>query len=532
MEIRNKQIIFDSSDWLAGLHPRYSSAVTDTPVPLGGRELTFASNMNPYRNFGYASPGFNPADVTNVSQVTTAPIRNIVIAYDSGAGSGTGFAINGGDRLFEIDSLTGALTSDALWPRTITVGTTRQGQSIIGYNANVSSTSQMCLFYSWIDSGASQSYVGRYTLSNSAAGFDDDFMQTVPAGFAAFASDKKPLPMIVGDDDILYIGFGNKLYGYDGATGADGTLALSLTLPAGLRITSFAKTKLRLHIFGYYEQNASASATVSTFLQTRSVDYEWDYLSLDPVDSYELDDNAVTCAVNYGTTIVCFTQGRRPVIGAPQKSKLMLFNGSDYEAVAMFDKDAPIHGGAEVVGETIMWNSEGTVFQWGSPYIGFPNGLNIVAAGSGTTSGTLRTISLGLQLISSGTTTSGGLQTIISNFTTGSFASGLATPQFPNGKQGRVTSVDVEFAKTSSGGREFTLSLIGNSTATVGIISGVSTIDSTNQSKRYTLSSGGVILSTFVDLKVIGQWATGSAATDAPILKKVTVNYDEVNING
>ena len=68
-----------------------------------------------------------------------------------------------------------------------------------------------------------------------------------------------PHPMMVGDDDILYIGSGNYVHAYDGATGANGTFIQRFSLsPAGFVVKSFAKIE-NYQSFSLYYNNTNSS---------------------------------------------------------------------------------------------------------------------------------------------------------------------------------------------------------------------------------------------------------------------------------
>lgn len=531
---RNK-ITFDETDFLQGLHPQYFTSATDTPAVKITNRLSAATAFNPYRHLGYASPGFNPTDVTNVSVVTGNPIRSMVVGVESG--TYYGYGISGGNKLFQIGTTDGALTNDVgaggVWPHTIIATTAEEGQDVIVYDAKVSGTSQKCLFYSYNDNGSDVWDIGRYLMDGTT--FDDDFMSTVPASPLSPSDDTNPHPMIIGNDDVIYIGDGNKVHAYDGQEGNEGTFYDSvLTIPNGYRITSFASydVEVGLVIFAYWEGNNSASAGLSTFNDSKAKAYFWDYLNLDPYRVVSLGDNAVTCGFEYKGTVGCFTQGRQGVFdGSNRFSKMALYDGLVFEPVTKFIGNAPIHGGVDVNGDTIMWNSQGIIHQYGSPHEGMPIGLNKIAAGSGTTSGAIKSLTSLLQVISTGTTTSGGLQKITNNYAaSATVATAIAEPVFEEGKIGRVRSVTVYFGKTSSGGRAMSLYIQGNDTTADQIISGVEDVVAGNLVQRFTSDINGGTLPKFQDLKCILTWSGGSGATDAPIVKRVDVEYESINI--
>ncbi len=64
-------IVWDKDDWKGGLHPQYSSSAQ--VARRDGNYLAAAQSIDPYRNVGVLTPGYNPTDSTNVSIVETRP---------------------------------------------------------------------------------------------------------------------------------------------------------------------------------------------------------------------------------------------------------------------------------------------------------------------------------------------------------------------------------------------------------------------------------------------------------------------------
>src|SRR3990167_6653065 len=186
-----KKIIFDSGDWMGGLHPAYGPSATSTPIPEGDlNKLTFSSKFNPYRNLGYATPGFNPSALTNNSVVNNTPIRNITMAAESA--TVFGYGIDSNERVFQLSSVTCALTNAGVWPHTIVAAGTAQGSDVTAYNANIATVRKQCVFYSYNNSGADTWNVGCYTLDGST--FVDDFMSTNPDTPLVATDDINPHP--------------------------------------------------------------------------------------------------------------------------------------------------------------------------------------------------------------------------------------------------------------------------------------------------------------------------------------------------
>lgn len=514
------KIIWDETDWINGLHPQYKTSLTDTPLTKMSNKLIAQSSFDPYRHLGYLSPGFDPTDATNVAEIDDL-ILNGVVGYESS--TGYAYLITQGTDLHQMTLSTSTISDSSPWPHTISGSGAETGSDVITYRIGTTNY----LFYSWNDSGAAWD-VGRYSLDGST--FDDDFLSTTPAGSITFSGNDKPHPMVVGADDILYVGDGNKLHALDGGTGANGTAHDSvLTLPEGYRITSFARLPEYLVVFAYLEPKSGS--TTSTFDRSVAQAFFWNYLDLDPTYVYELDDNAVTAAFEFKGTVGCFTQGRLVrTDGENRFSRMKLFNGNTFDSVQEFIGNAPVHGGVNVVGDVIQWNSDGILHQYGSPYEGMPIVLNKIGAGGGSNSGLCKTFSSTGTFMSSGTETSGGLQRFFNNFASSTtFATTAAEPVFSDGKVGKVKSVTVFFAKTSSGGRTLTLTLQDTITGTEQVVNAVQTIDADNMVKRVTYDTSGNQLLRFDALRLIGQYFAGGGDSDAPILRRVEVEYETIN---
>lgn len=542
-KIVGDKIIFDRTDWLGTLHSRFNSGPTDVPLLEGGK-LSYALGFHPYRAFGIASPGFLPTSVTNASVVTGSAMRKIVMAAE--VSTYFGYGINSGELLFQM-ATSGTLTSTATWPHSIVSASgSEEGSSVCTYSGKIGGTRALRLYYSYSAAGAGagdpQWNVGVYSLDGAT--FDDDFMSTAPATplvstVAGGGVASHPHPMIVGDDDILYIGDGNLLHAYDGANAADNEgkfFASVLTLPATFQITGFAKYQKNLCIFGYFNLTTpavTAGVSIDSFNRTEARAYFWDYLALDPWDSKTLNDNYVSGAFEYKGTVGCFTQGRKIVPLNPQFSKMLLFNGAEFEPVATFDTNVPNEGAVEILGDTISFVSGGSIYMYGSPYPSeAPAGLNRVGKGNGSGNGGICTLSTTIQVVSTGTTTSGGLDTVNSGFCTALVTTGSASPVFDEGKLGNVKSVKVYFASTNSatGSQSFDLFLISDLAAQTQVISGTTVITASTQVLTLYETIAGASMPNFTDLGIILQWS-GGTGTNAPRVERVEVTFEPIGIN-
>jgi len=543
-------ITFDQNDWLSGLNPQFTTDLTGTPALQVGNGLSTAGSFNPFRFLGYASPGFQLTNITNVS-VVTAFLRNIALGSESS--TTYGYAIGSNNLLHRLDVLGKTLSNSGSWPRTISGAGTVTGFDVVAYNARVGSlsSSSPCAFYSYNNSDATTTWnIGRFIMPTNA--FADTFMTVTPATpliptTTANGGSNLPHPMIIGADDVLYVGDGNRLHAYDGAVGINGTFAANvLTLPQGYVITSFAPVSQPtpfLVVFAYYNAGAN-SITPDTTSGGQAKAFFYDYLSLDPTYVVDLDDRVVTAGFAWKGTIGCFTAGSNLVNDSEDRNfRLKIWNGSIFETSATFIEEPPIHGGVDIVGDSIQWAAGITgqppvIYSFGSPFEGTRAGLNRIGVGTGGTSrGLLRTVGgvAGYQVLSCGTTTSGGLQF----FSKGTYTDGASVatisiqPEFSEGMKGKVTSVRIDFGKTSTAsGRSLNAYVVTESGGTSQILSSLALVDSTNITKTYytPISNVDGAFSTFFEIRPLLQWTSGSGGSSAPVVRRIVVNYDEVNI--
>lgn len=525
------RIIFDQEDFLAGLHPQYNTGTTTVPVPRGVSGLNEAKSMNPFRSFGNAYPGANATDGTNVST-----ILNTLFNLSVGVESSTDYSyLIGGDKYLYRSTLATppVVSNTGSWPHQIDANAS--GWDCTSYPAL--NTRTPSIFYSWNNSGGAWD-VGRF--DNTAGTFTDNFMSTQPATPLSASGNTKPHPMIVGDFDRLYMGDGNLVHMYDAADTADvdGKFTANvLTIPSGYIITSFARMTPYLVVFAYFSRTGN-TIVIDTAHSGPAKAFFWDYLSQDPTYIRDLQDNVVTAAFEYNGTIGCMTAGSQFVseINTNQRiSRLRLWNGSTFDPVAQNLGNPPVLGGVEVVGNSIQWNSQGNIYSFKSPVFGFDAGLNFLGKGTGTSSGLLRTIGgiTGYQLISSGGSTTGGLQYMKrTEFdSSADFSTQEAVPPFPKGMKGNVQSVKVAFAKTASGGRDFSLLLKDQSGNTKQILNSITTVNSTNIIQEYYNDINGIDIDfIFQSISLIGIWAGGISASDAPGIKYIEIDFDTVNV--
>jgi hypothetical protein len=531
-KIQGNKIIWDSEDWLAGLHPQFGTNLT--PIQKGGNYMANMRSFNPFRFYGYASPNYNNSAITNSATVLGACPRKGV------NNAGYAYIIEQGAKLHRLNIITEELLNDSAgvgFPHTITHGahTAIIGNDCVLYNHKVGGTSAMRYLYSFSD--ATDWDIGTCDMSVLTPAFDDDFMSTAPSTplGASYITEGKgyPHPMEVGYDDILYIGDRNYLHAYDGQ-GADNDGAFSpavLTLPNGWIITSMVKLAPRsMAIFAYY----SASSSSDSFFTGDSKVFLWDYLSLDPYDIRSLNDNYVSESFSYKGTIGCFTQGRAADLSVGSKiSRLQLYNGTEFEEVYSFTGKVPIRGGVDIQGDQIKWLSElsgadWTIYSYNDNFDGDKKLFKIGEVGGGANylTGMLRTFSSTLTVGGSGTTAAGKLEKVSANYIGGgnsTFFTSLL--EFPG--RIRIKNVRIYFGKTSTGGRAITLQFYDRLSNVISLVSSLKVITQANQILTLSgLNTSGDKILPMDGIRLVGSWGDGDGATDAPIVSKVEAEYE------
>ena len=524
MIITKDKIIFGPNDWTSGLNTQW-----DTTNLIEGAVIADATAFNPYKPYGVAAPGLGSTDVTNISTVTGRIVSGIP-KYSTG-GLTKAILLGDDSLIHELTFATNTITaSGGTFPHTIDHGhASEAGQDIITYSIG----STRYAFYSFTD--ATDWDIGRYDFVTT---FDDDYMSTVAASPLAApyitGGLGYPHPMIVGADDVLYVGDRNYLHGFDGQVGANGTFyAAVLTLPSGYVITSFGKTENFLVIFAYREDRSDVDGSVLG----DATAFFWDYLSLDPTKVLDLDDNYVNGGFTWKGTVGCFTTGRPTEFWAGssdnKKSDLRIFNGEEFEAVASFDDAPPIYRGVDVVSNEIMWNTNGRIYSYGEKVKGGGFKFNNIAiASSGSEVGFLKTLTTTKQYWSTGNGVGGGfIYTDTGKYSSGSFQTIFAKPDFPIGQIGRIKAVEVYLynkGTASQNALTLNLELIGGSTSEYTVISGVDVF--TKNANIYWEDVNGAIFGNFIRAGIQVAWATGGSQTNAPTIDTVIIHFEPINV--
>jgi hypothetical protein len=504
-QILKNRIIWDYRDWLAGLHPQFGNALFYPKIFRGFEDQ---ESFDPFRLFGYASPGYAPTDATNVTQVDT--MIKAGITQTISASTYAYYLSN--TEIYRSDVAGIALQADDKWPHTI-AGTTVVGEDMKLYTIN--GVEYMIASFNDNTNGDLTRILG------GAGTFVENYLTHASYLNKTGMSKSNPHPMIVGDDDILYVADGNLLHALDGSLGTYGTwYASALTLPRDMKIRSFAKVKNGLVII-----TDSSPTYGATYGKAKA--WFWDYSSLDPYDVIDLGDASAGASFQYKDTFGVFTIGKIQAFRAgTTSSKLLLFIGNGFKTVAYFDDALPSLNGVMVLGDMILWNSSGIIYSYGNNFK-YDASLNKIARCGGDSSGLLVTFNGNQFIASSGTATTGGLQTW-NNYNLGSFTTSFAEPIFEHGKIGRITDMTIRFAKASTGGRSLLLQLKDRNNTAKDIIA---------TSEVFTVVATDTIVKAvkgldfrFDAIKLYGVWDTGSGASDAPIISTVEAIFESINI--
>lgn len=513
MQITKNKIIYDADDWIGGIDLLRPTLAVDKKV---GKGLASAINFDPYRDIGYAQPGFRPTDVTRVAEATAFLKKGC--SYN-----GKVVITSANDLLHEL-TLSGSSLNDT--PHQITHGahTGVSGEDIVLYNQS----GTLKMFYSWND--GTDWNVGTYALDTFASGtFDDDFMST-PVGSGGPINElaapyltggsNKPHPMVIGADDVLYIGDRNFVHAYDGATNT--FYAAVLTLPNNFIITCLEKFDVDIAVGGY------VNISNTTKYYTRSIVFLWDTLSLDPWKVLDLDDNYISDIFTFQNTLACFTEGR---IGRSNlyNGDLRILTNGKFESLVSIN-GIPIRGGSQVIEDGIIWNTGGKVYSYTkNPYSG-KFILNQIISGQGTSSGLCGVFDASfIVYVSSGATTTGGLEVAVSGYSDASVYGKVAVPLFPEFFRGKLESITITFKTAGTSGATLNLNINIDNTTINPFANDITSVTNLKIIKIKTDQLGNP-LPAFSKIQPVLIWTDGSGKSFCPVVDSIEFEYSLINI--
>lgn len=515
MQILPDRLIWDSEDFLAGFIPEHQSG--SFLYNVNG-----AATMSSFDPFiiapGVACVGANPTNISGTSGGGSPVPNSVLVDATLDLGGNNAYALGTDVQKFQV-SPSNVFSTTAPFPHAIDHGHTNETGAlgaIVFYHtpgtANV-------VFYSFNDD--TDGSVGTYDVSIDA--FNDSYLNTVPTGAAALTLGKAH-PLFVTSDDKMLIGNGNKVNMYDGSTTGGGTYSTNvLNLPQGYEVVGFTEPE------DGYDTWVFATTARGTTKRGRSKAFVW---SIDRPASYYrspvIPDDECSAPFSFLGTVGCFTRSR----SSNARSVLRIYEGGVWVPKYYWSGELPTVGGVEIQNNSVVWNSAGTIYRWG-PYAGQFNAMTWQPQScSGTSSGFVKSFSNGTTsglYASSGSGTS-GVQTF-TQFATGSWRAGQAAPPFPQGKIGKITSVQIHLiGGASGGGRTLKLGLIDDTGTLNEVFSGLSTYTSTDTMKKYLPEAFTIRMDTFVSVAPRLDWETGSGASNVTSVRKIEVFYESVDV--
>lgn len=526
-KITASQIIFDSSDFLAG----FAKSAAIKAVFNNSNQLV--SNLDPFRDYGILQPGRKPASATNNSDlggvITAGAIKNATLSY----------AVDSSGKFHEYNFATNTITTGS-FPYTIS-GTNPVGQDVMIYKHNSSGTPVFSVFYSYYnndnwDVGAYVNYTGTP---------DHDFMSSIPTTPLDISSGdgddatQRTLPhtMEVGADDILYIGSGRYLHAYDGATGTNGTFSAKvLSLPQGFVIKGLQKYKDKLLIAGVYSSISGSPDISTTASGGEALVYVWDYVSLDINEVIPLDDPIVYSIFMWRGVPHVITGGESEGFGTLNGTKVKMINGDIAVKVAELSGSVAVRG-VDGSSRVLFLNADGKIYSIGdNVQDGYQVNQPMSCAQTGTGGWLKNIITYGV--IASGSTGSSHSMSAfpISNFSASArFVSSYYAVPLGDRTRCKVKSVVVEYFNTVTDAKaEMTIQLVydmnaGSSNSTV--IQNLNTISAPAQ-KVYYVDTSGNPFQQFGSIGIDITWSedSGNANATAPAISRIIINYEQINI--
>jgi len=519
-------IIFDGDDFI-GFSPQ--GGKTAGRLVKSSPGFSYAQNLDQYRDIGYIQPGLLYSTAT-LATTQLANSYGVGFAIDN---SDEGYILTDAGKVLQYNYTTNALTNAGNYPHTIAHGahTTFSGKDCIIYQHNVGGVIRRDLFYSFNDN--TDWDVGVLNPANDT--FDDDYMSvggvygppaTPLAGADLTYGKDYPHPMAIGSDDVLYIGSGRYLHGYDGGQGAEGTFqAKVLTLPAGFIITCLLSTGTNLLIGGIY---ANTLAPLVSPLNNEAKVYVWNYLDQDITYNIPCDDGYISSLINYRGIPTAITAGYVLNRGG---IRIKVLTGDYFNTIAELPTSIPpLFRGVDSVANQMFINADGKIYTVGSPFSNDYEVNQPVAASNSGDSGFIKNVfyatSSNRNLISSSTA---DLSVFRSGFSeSASFYSTKAEPLFPNLQQGRITHFIVYYKGTSTAGRSIRFILV-NETGNQILVLNDTTEIAEPLIKKYEISDyDGKPLPFFKDISVLAVWGGGDGSTSCPIISKIQLNFEYV----
>lgn len=524
--VNKNKIVFDADDWMYGLtsqHYFYSNTASDY------KGSCYETAIDPFLAAGYLSCGRGNGTVTNFTSGTNPRFITFVNSVNKKT------YLAGGTKIEELDAghaTNPELTSSAVFPHVIANAVF---SDIIEYHIGATS---------YVFGSYNNTTVGELVRYDKASTFIDTYLTTTLSATQLVKTFKHP--MVIGDDDILYVGDGPNLHALDGQLGANGTWFTDvLKLPKGFEIKGFSKIEPRSLVIFAEKNSGSADYPGEVMVQF------WDYLE---EDAYRVSriENAYEVGGMFATsgTVGCFTRGMSVDENTGYIMKnlfLMIYNPGTgkferRESISAGSDGAtafsvPLYRGVETREGQILANFNGYIFSFGSPHDGINAGIHqpykiYTAVGD---PGIITKAYVDRTFVS-GSVAIGG-NSLFSYMNTGSFAtdgyykSGYAEPFFDTNKRGIIRKVRIEFRdeQTTAGQGVSVFFLDRDATEVLRVMNEVTTISDRVIEFEYN-SSDNNNSKNFDALQLVVDWDGGGGSTISPQIRRVVVDYDNINI--
>lgn len=342
-----------------GLLPGYYDSNSSFFVEPSFGDPRFAINaeVNLFNTYGLAQPYGLVALTNGTSAGAVTTLIDYILDYP--VPNGESYAA-GGNLLHQIGAST--VQNAGGWPHTVDKAAVT-GETIKGLCHYAGA-----LYYAYNTSGSPD--VGKWDLAST---YDDDYMSTVPTGGAVLPDgNSSQHPMVVGGDNIMYIGAGRYVSSFN-TVGAVFT-AQALDLPSGMDIVDLRWHEGRLFI-------AANRGTLNSASKVYSSIYVWDTVS----SSWEYEITVVgrigTMYVKDGLLYLWWREADSTVQTAIT-SKLGFLNGLVPTHVLTYNGSPPHHGQVTQLRGHLIWSCEipasaftGRVFAYGTTQPGGPKKL-------------------------------------------------------------------------------------------------------------------------------------------------------------
>lgn len=353
----------------------FASSITALETGPNQYTKSYAIAMNRLGFEGHIAPGFSFSFLTDASVVvSTLPLNGSV---DRG---GTAYVVqaNGNVVFFDPLNATSIAPLDRFFVTGTTSTSTNQGNDLVIYSYNNTAVNPPLttgeddyIFWSW-DRAAGGADVAKRIRGDGFGGFTANYLTGLAnqVGGTALIGNV-PHPLLVGQDNNLYIGNGRYLASHDPL----GTTVnyKALDLKPGWIITALSVYQSYIAILAY---KASGFATSLSKSETKL--FFWDGFSPSWNFEYYVRDNFASNLLYDGSDLFVFSQGRNST------TKLKKFNGSGFDT--LFENatigTAPFIGGSDLWLNHLTWVGSGGIYVngYGSPSETYEKGFHQLGA--------------------------------------------------------------------------------------------------------------------------------------------------------